>query len=247
MIHRAFPSLLGQRRVWAGCALILVVIAAATYASIPAPNGVISGCILPSGQLRIIDTANTPTCRDNEMPVSWNQIGPQGPPGLQGPQGVPGAAGPIGPQGVQGPQGPQGPQGAPGPTGPQGPAGNSTATFANGFALAAGNYTRVAFKILPAGSWAIQTNVLLDYPGFALGGIHTVASDCQLRKNGIDVVGAAFDQRSFVDEYKATLPMNGGIFVETGNTASVEAWCRTDGVAAETSAQIMAIQVGGFF
>ena len=57
------------------------------------------------------------SCHHDGIPISWNQTGPQGPPGTQGiagPQGV------AGPQGTVGPQGPAGPQGSAGPPGPAG-------------------------------------------------------------------------------------------------------------------------------
>ena len=53
-------------------------------------------------------------CRSWEIPISWNRIGPQGPPGQEGPPG------PQGPQGLVGQQGPPGEEGVPGPQGPQG-------------------------------------------------------------------------------------------------------------------------------
>lgn len=58
---------------------------------------------LARGDLRRV---NTPAdCRHNEMPIAWDEIGPQGPPG---------------PQGIEGPQGLVGPEGPPGPAGPAG-------------------------------------------------------------------------------------------------------------------------------
>ena len=102
-------------------AAIIATVARISRASIPGANGVITGCILASQQVRIIDTAITPGCNVNETRVTWNQTGPtgstgptgpQGLIGLQGPQGVTGPAGAVGPAGKQGPQGPQGPQGA---------------------------------------------------------------------------------------------------------------------------------------
>jgi hypothetical protein len=124
------------------------------YASIPDSAGVIHGCyqktangVQPPGSLRVIDPGSGQSCNGYEVPLTWNQTGPQGPtgpkgdkgdpgpagpqgvPGPVGPQGVPGAAGaqgiagPVGPQGVPGPAGVQGVPGRAGPTGPQGPAG----------------------------------------------------------------------------------------------------------------------------
>jgi hypothetical protein len=72
------------------------------------------------------------SCKKNETPLTWNQQGPQGLPGIagdagvpgvQGPAGAPGAVGPQGQVGADGPQGPAGPQGDPGTAGPQGEAG----------------------------------------------------------------------------------------------------------------------------
>src|SRR5262245_39985601 len=88
--------------------VMLAVIAAVSRASIPAASGVYTGCILPSGQLRVIDTAITPTCNASEKMITWNQKGPAGPQGLPGVQGP---AGPQGSQGISGPAGPAGPQG----------------------------------------------------------------------------------------------------------------------------------------
>lgn len=55
------------------------------YAAIPDSQGVIHGCyrnsgLLANGQLRIID-GDSQTCNSNEAAISWNQTGPQGPPG----------------------------------------------------------------------------------------------------------------------------------------------------------------------
>ena len=88
------------------------------WATIPAANGVINACYRVSeddqkGQLRAV--SDPAACRNNEAPISWNQVGPQGERGLQGERGS---------QGVQGPQGPKGDTGATGPTGPQGPQGD---------------------------------------------------------------------------------------------------------------------------
>lgn len=104
-------------------------------AAIPDAGGVINACYRVSeddqkGQLRVVnDAAN---CRTNELPISWNQTGPQGTQGPkgdkgdtgpQGPQGDPGPQGERGPQGEGGPQGERGPQGVQGPQGDQGPPG----------------------------------------------------------------------------------------------------------------------------
>jgi hypothetical protein len=55
------------------------------YASIPGPDGVISGCRhKQSGALRVIDSSEN--CNNStEVALSWNQTGAQGPPGSLGP------------------------------------------------------------------------------------------------------------------------------------------------------------------
>lgn len=61
-------------------------------------DGSINGCYkAENGQLRVIDA--TGACNRAELPISWNQTGPQGPAGPAGP------AGPEGPKGDQGPPG----------------------------------------------------------------------------------------------------------------------------------------------
>src|SRR5579862_5992263 len=77
-----------------------------TYATIPAPSGVIYGCYNKSGgSIRVIDNEVT-KCSSNETQLTWNQTGPQGLMGLPGPQGTPGVQGPAGSPGATGPVGP---------------------------------------------------------------------------------------------------------------------------------------------
>jgi hypothetical protein len=67
------------------------------YATIPDSGGVIHGCQNSgAGGLRVIDTELGQQCLSQELPLEWNQQGPQGPAGSQGP------AGPQGPAGVSG-------------------------------------------------------------------------------------------------------------------------------------------------
>jgi hypothetical protein len=114
--------------------LALAVGAGVAYATIPASgSGVINGCYEKrTGLLRVIDAQAGKTCTQWETPISWNQGGPEGPPGDKGPmgdkgpQGDPGVAGDKGPTGDkgltgdQGPVGDKGPQGDPGNKGPLG-------------------------------------------------------------------------------------------------------------------------------
>jgi Collagen triple helix repeat (20 copies) len=127
------------------------------YAAIPDTQGVVNGCYDKNhGALRVIDTEAGKQCLPSEVPIRWNEKGPQGARGLQGEQGERGPAGPIGPEGPPGPEGPTGdvgpqgpegpkgdmgdmgpvgppgPQGEPGPTGPAGPPGPKGDTGATG-------------------------------------------------------------------------------------------------------------------
>ena len=72
-------------------------------------------------------TTNSPA--HHETPISWNQVGPQGPTGAQG------ATGPQGPTGAQGATGPQGATGATGLTGPQGPTGAAASGGLTGYVV----------------------------------------------------------------------------------------------------------------
>jgi hypothetical protein len=89
-------------------ALIVAVLAlcislgGVAWATIPDSSGVIHGCYIPRvGVLRVIDTEANPAekcvTKLGEVPLNWNQTGPQGQKGDTGPQG------PAGPQGPQGP------------------------------------------------------------------------------------------------------------------------------------------------
>lgn len=112
--------------------------AAATIASIVAPDGSINGCYATkNGALRIVEQGEA--CGKRELAVQWNQTGAKG---------NPGATGPAGPQGVPGPKGdtgPQGLQGEPGPTSLEGiecdtgsldkPDGRTTVTVADNGAI----------------------------------------------------------------------------------------------------------------
>src|SRR5262245_4554115 len=65
-----------------------------------------------NGALRLVSSPSQ-CMAGKETVVSWNVVGPEGPPGAQGTpgeQGSPGVQGPQGPQGLQGPQGQQGAQ-----------------------------------------------------------------------------------------------------------------------------------------
>jgi hypothetical protein len=88
----------------AGVTVAICAAGGVAYAAIPSSNGVISGCYAKqSGDLRVIDADAGKTCLSSELPISWNQRGPTGPPGAKGDKGDPG------PQGLPGEKGDPGP------------------------------------------------------------------------------------------------------------------------------------------
>jgi hypothetical protein len=96
----------------------------AVGAAVPGVGGEITGCYSKkSGALRVIDAESGKICASGEIPLIWNQKGPEGPTGPQGARGGDGADGTPGPTGLTGPSGSPGPAGPAGPTGPTGPAG----------------------------------------------------------------------------------------------------------------------------
>lgn len=179
-------------RMFLGAAAIFVVAAGVAWAAIPSTGGVINGCYgTQNGGLRLIDSEAGGACLNSETPISWNQVGPKGDPGIQGPkgdtglqgpqgiQGPKGDTGPQGPQGVQGPKGDQGPQGVQGPQGPPGSTdvrvyfgGNTTDTTAD---------DKQSVAVCPAGKFATgggysfsgtwealaTVKVLSDHPGIS--------------------------------------------------------------------------------
>jgi formylglycine-generating enzyme required for sulfatase activity len=111
-----------------GMALV-VLVAGATWAWAQT-DGVINACVNASdGTLRIVAE---PVCKNKEVLLSWNIMGPQGEQGPQGATGPQGDVGPTGPQGEQGIQGEVGPAGPAGPQGEQGLPGDAGATGPEG-------------------------------------------------------------------------------------------------------------------
>jgi hypothetical protein len=95
-------------------------------------NGVYKGCVDRSGgNLRVL-TPTGQACKNNEVAIDWNQVGPQGIQGIQGIQGEKGEKGDKGDQGIQGIQGIQGLKGDTGATGAKGDKGDPGATGAAG-------------------------------------------------------------------------------------------------------------------
>ena len=242
---------------------VLLIAAAITYASIPAPNGVINGCYgKGSGVLRVIDSGAG--CLPSEIPLNFNQVGPQGP---MGPRGVTGATGPSGPAGVAGPTGPAGAAGAVGPTGPMGLAGaagpagptgapgNSRATFAidnTFFRFPTSFLTKVLSKTLPQGNWVfVATANLL---GDSQSSTPYQFARCELRNGAGAILGGA--DTALANIYIPTAPFQGQISVTVNGGAAIGAagdeislWCNVSGVANGyvRSRQMLIWEVGGFF
>ena len=71
-----------RKRVWLAVAVATIIAVGAAYAAIPSPDGVISACYgKRTGVLRVVDAEAGTGCTKSERALSWNQVGPQGPPG----------------------------------------------------------------------------------------------------------------------------------------------------------------------
>jgi hypothetical protein len=110
---------------------VLILIIAAVGVGYAQGDETITACVKKNGQVRFL-TEENPQCKTNEIAMTWNiqglegpqgPEGPEGPQGPEGPEGPQGPEGPEGPEGLQGPEGPEGLQGPEGPEGPQGPEG----------------------------------------------------------------------------------------------------------------------------
>jgi len=139
--QRVWPFLLG-----AAFGVGLIVLAGSALA---AGDVVFNGCkndatgsirLLPSNLHAPLNTAcdtTTGSPAQHETPISWNQLGPQGPQGDVGP------AGPQGPTGAQGTTGPRGDPGAQGATGAQGSTGPAGSGGITGYHIVVSGLTHV--------------------------------------------------------------------------------------------------------
>jgi hypothetical protein len=167
-------------------AVAALALGSLAFAAIPDAGGVIHSCykkIAPNqGTLRLIDTAKSDACTNNETSLNWNQQGPKGDIGLQGPKGDTGLQGPQGPQGATGPQGPQGPKGDTGAPGP------SSLPYAYVKRVATTNvpndpngWTKVATLSLPAGTYSVSMTGWADQTS---GDLYMW---CQLKQSGSQI------------------------------------------------------------
>jgi hypothetical protein len=191
MLYKGFVGVrrprVAPRLAFAGAPAVLALLLAGSSAGLgarAAASVTYNGCEnMATGIIRLLPsnlpapyntTCNTTTSNPllKEVPISWNQIGPQGaagPGGPPGPAGSAGPAGPIGPAGADGavgppgPAGPSGPPGAtggPGPSGPVGPAGPAGPAGPTGPAGPAGG--GVSFTTVTVGPQAISPMVPLQ-------------------------------------------------------------------------------------
>jgi hypothetical protein len=83
-----------RRNAVAYAALVVALFTAGgvAYSAIPDGQGVVHGCYVSGGTLRVIDTEAGDGCRPSESALAWNQHGPAGPAGPAGAQGPAGVA-----------------------------------------------------------------------------------------------------------------------------------------------------------
>jgi hypothetical protein len=227
--------------------LITAAMASAAYGSIPASNGIITGCLANNGQVRVIDTANT-TCNANEKLITWNQQGPAGP---QGPKGAIGATGPAGPQGPQGATGGMGPAGPAGPQGPQGLAGISGASFLINHVqsqFTTTDYELVGQKFLTPGNYVFVATVDLAAGNDSWNGQVNYSFACQMRIDGAPVGGTTQAGSSYISSVYGSLSFNGGAIIPAGGR-ELALYCKNQEGRFRyfNGAQVLIMQVGGFF
>lgn len=114
----------GKKLLIGGLLAILLAIGV-TFAGAQTEETIYYACVKKgSGTIKVF--LEPTECKNNEIAITWNEIGPKGDKGDPGSQGPPGLIGPQGDQGIAGDQGLQGDQGVagdPGPQGDQGPQG----------------------------------------------------------------------------------------------------------------------------
>ena len=158
---------LSRKLITAVVAVIAIAAASTAFAAIPDAGGLIHSCFKKSapnqGTLRLIDTAKSEACGNNETSLNWNQQGPQGP------------------QGLKGDTGPQGQQGAQGPAGP--------ATLPTAYITRVGNTAlpnsdvqlTIASLNLPAGNYLVSVTAAVD----KTVGASRLEAECSLWKSNV--------------------------------------------------------------
>src|SRR5215831_10136938 len=145
------------RLKWSVAAAIIVcsLAVAVALATVPDSGGVIHGCYVAGGGLRVIDTS-VATCKTSETPISWSVTGPPGAAGQPGSSGPAGATGPTGAPGTPGTAGQPGPPGPPGPTGPSfAVVNNQNCCFVSVPVSSGNDFTPILTLSLPAGNYVV--------------------------------------------------------------------------------------------
>ena len=140
------------------------------WATIPATGGVINGCYRVSeddqkGQVRVVNDAAS--CKTNEAPIAWNQVGLQGPKGDKGDQGIQGRQGENGTNGRDGANGTDGANGV-SVTSAAEPAGSNCATGGSKFTAANGTTYACNGVEGPPGSSALSGYTIVS-ESFSVG------------------------------------------------------------------------------
>jgi hypothetical protein len=144
-----------------GMLVLLLFVSAETLATIPGPNGVISGCFgKDGGALRVLDT-ELGGCDAKETILTWNQPGPQGLGGPSGPQGPTGTTGTAGQPGPVGGEGPAGGTGLVGPSGQAGDGGHAWFALTTSFGGLENAGQDVLFVTVPAGQYLVKASLSL--------------------------------------------------------------------------------------
>lgn len=123
-----------RRRVAISISVAIVIVGASALVVVAnTASSTFYGCLTKNGSLyNVVVDSPAQDCHSGDVAVTWDQVGPQGP------SGVDGATGPMGPAGAVGATGVQGPAGVDGATGPQGPVGATGATGLTGATGATG-------------------------------------------------------------------------------------------------------------
>jgi hypothetical protein len=195
----------GHRRFLGAAIVAACLIGAATVvsASIPGPDGTISGCVNDvTGVVRIVDETKSgalgrciSTGVLRETSVHWNEAG------VSGATGPAGATGPTGPPGAQGPPGPAGAAGAPGPAGAGevvvgAPAGATAAPGGSAFveALCPAGATAIGREYRTVSGFGVDVTTLSDVRNLAgTGWALTFRNDDQLDFADVVILAICLD------------------------------------------------------
>ncbi|MDQ3722262.1 MAG: hypothetical protein M3376_04165 [Actinomycetota bacterium] len=214
--------------------MIALVIASGgvAYATIPDSGGVIHSCYSSgSGSLRVIDSDRRDVCKSGETPLTFNQTGPEGPPGEDGADGE---------DGLDGEDGGEAADGGNGADDALQPSGSSEAVSApDGTVSTWGRVFAAQRSIeLPAGRWVITTTAVANNDKRAVA-----TFDCRLRAGGkvIDSIKDIPLAATATAGEREAFAMTGA--ARLAGAGSAELQCRSAAPGNVRSASITAISV----